>query len=453
MHSNHRFLLLMLLVSGGQKAHGAKIIGESGPPTLSRKAQGPNVKPINLSEQPVKPHANQNCEVAGWGPDSGSRDSGGPLLCKGVPVGVVSYNSGDCKYPNRFPNIYTDISEHITWINDILSKEIVAGDSMPYMASVWSSRRHVCGGFLVSDDYVLTAATFEQDKPQYVVLGNPNLKKGRKKIMIQGKPIKHPSGEDLMLLKQIVTGSVIINGEKAKDGALPYMASLQNMFGHHVCGGFLVAKNFVLTAAHCFAEQPVRVVLGNHNLRNSRNKGQIIEIEKWLKHESYKQVGLGDDVMLLKLKNEAVLGNDVLTIQLPSALVQVQPHDVCQVAGWGATHTGGSSVNELMVTDVSIIDMTTCKEQWKGLPHNVICAGGYTTNTGFCQGDSGGPLVCKNTAVGIVSFNRYKNCNYQDEVPNVDWELIINGKRVKDGALPYMASLKNKLGHHVCGGF
>lgn len=34
------------------------------------------------------------------------------------------------------------------------------------------------------------------------------------------------------------------------------------------------------------------------------------------------------------------------------------------------------------------------------------------------QGDSGGPLVCDNLAVGVVSFNNYKICDYPN-VPNV----------------------------------
>ncbi|KAK7889635.1 hypothetical protein WMY93_025195 [Mugilogobius chulae] len=210
--------------------------------------------------------------------------------------------------------------------------------SRPYMASLQLRGRHGCGGLLVKENFVLTAAH--------------------------------------------LTGSVIINGKRVKDGALPYMASLQNKLGHHVCGGFLVTDNFVLTAAHCDASNPVHVVLGNHNLENS---GQKIEIQKVLKHKSYKEVGKGDDIMLLKLKKNAVYGKHVDIIQLPDKNMEVRPNDVCQVAGWGATRSGGPSVNELMATDVSIIDNNTCRKAWRGLPHNVICAGGYNTGRGFCQ--------------------------------------------------------------------
>ncbi|KAJ0065183.1 hypothetical protein NL108_005670 [Boleophthalmus pectinirostris] len=221
----------------------------------------------------------------------------------------------------------------------------------------------------------------------------------------------------LFCLQQIVTGSVIVNGDIVPSEEMQYMASLQNRHGRHVCGGVLVSDNFVLTAAHCFDDQPVRVVLGKHNLKES-NKGQTIDIEKFFKHDSYKDVGFGNDLMLLKL-NKNPEENGVKKIDLPTQNMKVKANDLCQVAGWGATQTHGVNANVLMATEVPIIDMKTCKEVWHHLPHNVICAGGYNTTKGFCQGDSGGPLVCKNTAVGVVSFNRHNNCTYKKEAPNV----------------------------------
>uniref|UniRef100_A0A8C6WQA5 trypsin n=1 Tax=Neogobius melanostomus TaxID=47308 RepID=A0A8C6WQA5_9GOBI len=207
------------------------------------------------------------------------------------------------------------------------------------------------------------------------------------------------------------TGDVIVNGHRVQDNAMQYMASVQNYVGH-MCGGFLVSDYFVLTAAHCYDSQPIRVVLGNHNLRNPQNR-QIIDIDKRFRHPSYKGVSTGNDVMLLKVSK-------VLTPKkMLCANMNVKVNDLCQVVGWGATKSGGANSNDLLAANVSIIDITTCSNAWGGLPDNVICAGGYTTNRGFCQGDSGGPLVCKNTAVGIVSFNKKPNCNYENNVPNV----------------------------------
>ncbi|XP_055020772.1 granzyme B(G,H)-like [Boleophthalmus pectinirostris] len=268
--------------------------------------------------------------------------------------------------------------------------------------------------------------------------------------------------------RHCVTGSVIVNGDTLSDGAMQYMASVQNPMGH-ACGGFLVSDQFFLTAAHCFEDQPVRVVLGKHNLKES-NKGQTIDIEKFFKHDSYKDVGFGNDLMLLKL-NKNPEENGVKKIDLPTQNMKVKANDLCQVAGWGATQTHGVNANVLMATEVPIIDMKTCKEVWHHLPHNVICAGGYNTTKGFCQGDSGGPLVCKNTAVGVVSFNRHNNCTYKKEAPNVfvdiskymDWILktisfsgadgsrIVGGREAVPHSRPYIASLQSR-GRHICGG-
>ncbi|XP_005456480.2 granzyme B-like isoform X2 [Oreochromis niloticus] len=244
----------------------------------------------------------------------------------------------------------------------------------------------------------------------------------------------------LTFLGQNVLGSKIINGKIAPDNKMLYMASVQDYRGYHICGGFLVSENFVMTAAHCDL-YPTYVVLGNHHLRSADKL--VIQIAEKYKHPYYWVVGHGYDIMLLKLSTPVRPSKRIQFIRLPFREMTLNENEKCRVAGWGKINTSGNVVDDLRVVGVSVISPQVCRERWGGLPPNVICAGGYNTTKGFCQGDSGGPLVCKGMAVGIVSFNKrlpgtkLGNCNYPD-VPNVytdiskhlDWiRMILQGKK------------------------
>lgn len=45
----------------------------------------------------------------------------------------------------------------------------------------------------------------------------------------------------------------IVNGFDALDGQFPYQISLRRNNYHH-CGGSIISKRFILTAAHCVGE-------------------------------------------------------------------------------------------------------------------------------------------------------------------------------------------------------
>ncbi|XP_037625580.1 duodenase-1-like [Sebastes umbrosus] len=235
-------------------------------------------------------------------------------------------------------------------------------------------------------------------------------------------------------------GSEIINGKKVEEGSMQYMASLQNNNKEHVCGGFLIREDVVVTAAHCDDAGFTSVVLGTHDLKKKEEEIRS-DIEQRYKHKDYRGVAYGNDIMLLKLSQGAGPDNRVETIQLPTSEMNTNSKETCSVAGWGITERG--AVDDLRVVNLSIIKLQVCKEQWlrvdHNLPANVICAGGYETDKGFCQGDSGGPLVCNGKAVGVVSYNRRENCNYPD-VPNVYLDLY--------KYLPWIKSILGDMKHY-----
>ncbi|XP_075895465.1 granzyme B(G,H)-like isoform X2 [Nelusetta ayraudi] len=224
-----------------------------------------------------------------------------------------------------------------------------------------------------------------------------------------------------------VHGGEIINGVKVPENKMLYMASVQDAQGQHICGGFLISEDIVVTAAHCYDGVPTSVVLGTHNLKKT-DKTMRYAVKMKCKHESYKNPKTGYDIMLLKLSEKVQRKNKrVKTIKLPKTEMKIKDKDKCLVAGWGISTPGGtSSTPELQKVDVRYMNLDQCKERWHplGLPDTVICAGGFTPDgKGACEGDSGGPLVCNGKPVGIVSFNRKGNCEYPN-YPNVYTNLL-----------------------------
>ncbi|XP_072244816.1 granzyme G-like [Leuresthes tenuis] len=200
----------------------------------------------------------------------------------------------------------------------------------------------------------------------------------------------------LMLHGQVHTGE-IFGGHEVVPHSRPYMVLLEcithNYRTKH-CGGILLSKDFVMTAAHCKAKS-YNAILGVQNFLNKDEKRQNISVEQAFIHPNYTQnVNLTNDMMLLKLNSRVELNNNVKPVMLADQCGDFVPKS-CIVSGWGQAQKENTMMSvTLMEVNVTLIDDEQC-------PEDKYCTKG---ENGPRKGDSGGPLVCEDGKVyGVVS--------------------------------------------------
>ncbi|XP_062068249.1 granzyme A-like [Lepus europaeus] len=207
----------------------------------------------------------------------------------------------------------------------------------------------------------------------------------------------------------------IIGGQEVTPHSRPYMALLETNKGS-ICAGALIAKDWVLTAAHCDMSRKSQVTLGAHSRTKAEPEKQKIAIKKQFPYPCYDPDTNEGDLSLLQLKKKAKINKNVAILQLPKMGEDVKPGTLCQVAGWGMTANHQRTPSEsLREVNVTVIDRKTCNDGKHydfnpviGL--NMICAGSDKGGKDSCHGDSGSPLLCAGTLRGITSFGEEWKC-------------------------------------------
>ncbi|XP_075531224.1 venom peptide isomerase heavy chain-like isoform X2 [Dermacentor variabilis] len=226
----------------------------------------------------------------------------------------------------------------------------------------------------------------------------------------------------------------IVGGKNVVRETQPWVVNLQVYFvedkkksAAHPCGGTLITRRFVLTAARCVLRaldkgkgSLASIVEVYHN-ETERRKGGFRRARDIIIHPGFDPLTRKHNIALLRLFKPVPKSKHSRPICLMDK-TEVLMRKNATALGWGWI----TESLALRYATVKIVPFTTCQKKLEIIKkrkvldnRTMICTSGV--KKGPCRGDGGGPVTIKREGnriyqVGVISFPR--SCDASRDIPS-----------------------------------
>ena len=135
-------------------------------------------------------------------------------------------------------------------------------------------------------------------------------------------------------IRKLTGSGTVVGGKTATKGFWPWQVAIR-FRGAFKCGGTLVNRRFVITAAHCILSRNVadyKLVLGDHNRFVNENTEQIIGVKKITVHPQYVP-RVRNDIAIIEIDQDAILTTYITPACLPSGSDELSVGTKCTITG------------------------------------------------------------------------------------------------------------------------